>query len=303
MTGIVTEIAAGATAADTHVHVSGEQDLGVNLGYGGVVAAMDAWQSFRGDAALPAYNLAQVPGQEGGWGRGYAIPVHAAIDDSHLIPTGLRTHIWDNLRATIPNKFSTALEVTETVEDSVSMETKLTLGASFTSTVKVSGGPVSASGSATFSATAEVGKTWSKSRSLSVGSTDAAEAELPPGVAELLVLSSLMGPIVVVTTIQTQWRGQIRWRYGDGHPWQTVDLSVLEQHGLARPRDPHGTHSGLVTQRVAIGTVSEVDQTAVSLPATDPDSVKAALAGELQSRWPDRVSVVELPPSLGGGAV
>ena len=301
MTGIVTEIAAGATAADTHVHAYGEQDLGTNLGYGGVVAAMDEWQAQRGDQALPAYQYQPIPGQEGGWGRGYAVPVHAAVDDSKMIPTGLRTHIWDNLRAKIANKFSTALEVTETVEDSVSMETKLTLGASFTSTVKVTGGPVSASGSATFSATAEVGKTWTKSRSLSVGSTDAAEAELPPGVAELLILSSLKGPLLVVTTIQTQWRGGCQWRYGPGHPWQIVDWSQLEDHGLARPGDPHGTHSGLVTQTTQIGTVSEVDQTAVNLPATDPDSVKAALTGELQSRWPDRVfAVASLPPSLGG---
>lgn len=301
MTGIVTEISAGATAADTHVHVSGEQDLGIDLGYGGVVAAMDAWQAHRGDQALPAYQYQPIPGQEGGWGRGYAVPVHAAVDDSHLAPTGLRTHIWDNLKAPIPNKFSTALEVTETVEDSVSMETKLTLGASFTSTVKVTGGPVSASGSATFSATAEIGKTWSRSRSLSVGSTDAAEAELPPGIAELLILSSLKGPLRIVTTIQTLWRGGCQWRYGPGHPWQTMTWDAVMDHGLARPCDPHGIHSGLITQATQIGTVSEVDQTAVNLPATDPDSVKAALAGELQSRWPDRsVTLAVLPPSLGG---
>lgn len=300
MTGIVTEISAGATAADTHVHVYGEADLGLSLGYGGVVAAMDAFQAHRGDQALPAYQYQPLAGTHE-WGHGYAVPVHAAVDDSHLIPTGLRTHIWDNLAAQIPNKFSTALEVTETVEDSVSMETKLTLGASFTSTVKVTGGPVSASGSATFSATAEVGKTWSRDRSLAVGSTDAAEAELPPGIAELLILSSLKGPLRIVTTIQTLWRGGCQWRYGPGHPWQTLSWDAVMDHGLARPCDPHGTHSGLITQATQIGTVSEVDQTAVALQATDPDSVKAALAGELQSRWPNRATTVAtLPPSLGG---
>ena len=299
MTGIVTEIAAGATAAGTRVYTTGEQDLGVDLGFGGVQAAIDEWQAQRGDKALPPYQLQQTPGQ-GNWGRGWAKPVHAAVDDTHLIPTGLRTHIWDNLKAPVANKFSTSLEVTETVEDSVSTESKLTIGASFTSTVKVTGGPVSASGSATFSATAEVGKTWSQSRSLSVGSTDAAEAELPPGVAELLVLSSLKGPLAVVSVIQTEWRGSLQWRYGSNHPWQTVNLDVLEQHGLARPFDQHGMHNGLVTVTTKIGTVSEVDQTAVALAATDPGSVKAALEDELASRWPDRQpQVAELPPSLG----
>ena len=299
--GIVTEIAAGATAEDTHVHVTGEQDLGLNLGYGGVVAAMDAWQAFRGDAALPAYQLEQQPGTPGGWGRGYALPVHAAVDDSQLAPESLRTHVWDNLRAAIPNKFSTALQVAETVEDSVSLETKLDVTVGFSSTVKVSGGPVAASGTASFSATAEIGKTWSRSRSLTVGTTDGAESELPPHTAELLILSSLKGPLLVITTIQTEWRGAVRWRYGPKAPWQTVDLSVLMQHGLARPCDPHGTHNGLLTQAVQIGTVSEVDQTAVSIADTSKETIREAIAGELQSRWPERQTApLALPPSLGG---
>ena len=288
--GISIQVARGATADDTHIHTEGSIDLGQTLGYGGVVAAMDEWQAKRGDNAKPAYQYQPLPNSGGVWGRGWAHPISAHIDDSALIPTGLRRHIWDNLNANISNHFATSLTEEVTLTDSVEMSTKLTVGASLTTNVEVTGGPVKAGASATYSVQAEVGKTTTHSRSVSVGSTDSADTELPPHTAELLVLSSLEGPMSIVVLIQTTWLGGCQWRYGPGHPWQTMtSWDFVLDHGLARPGDPHGIHSGLATVTIGVGTVSEVDQTAVSIPDLSKNTLDAAVAKVLTERWPTRM--------------
>lgn len=298
--GITIQVARGATADDTRVHSEGSIDLGQSLGFGGVVAAMDEWQAKRGDQAKPAYQYQPLPNSGGCWGRGWAHPISAHVDDSALVPTGLRRHIWDNLASNIKNHFATSLTEEVTLTDSVEMSTKLTIGASLTTSVEVTGGPVKAGASATYSVQAEVGKTQTHSRSVSVGSTDSADAELPPHSAELLVLSSLEGPMSVKVLVQTTWLGGLQWRYGPGHPWQTMtSWDFVLDHGLARPGDPRGVHSGLAEISIGVGTVSEVDQTAVSVPDLSKTTLDKAVAGILAERWPSLPSVASRSPKNG----
>lgn len=279
MSGISIEITPGLTQDTTHVQHSGEQPLGITLGAGGVVAAMDEWLSQHKDFEPYEWrwdpNIGALPG--------VAKPI-STHTELNLQPEAFGDRIWDNSKAAAPTKFSVSLHKDVTLTTETSWSTKLTIGDSFTANVGVSGGPIKAGASNTVSVQAEVGKTTSKTTTVTLGTSDGSESELPPGVAELVVLTALSGDLQVFTQIQTSWEGHWLWRHrNSGENWRQFPATNVLDHGLARPWDAKGIHSGLMTLESKFGAAGEVRQQVESLADTSPTSVKNAIADALQS--------------------
>ena len=274
--GISIDIVPGATPDTTRVHAQGLQDLGIKVPYGALIAAMDVWQASKHD--FDPYEI--DPGPH--WPIGVALPIRTTVT-SDLQPVALATHLWDNLHGSVTTHYDTSLSETVTLTDTTTWTSELSATLTITAGVTVGEGPVKANASTTYSVTAKVGHTHTQTRTVAVGTTDGSSADLPVGKAELLVLTAERGPLTVTCVIQTGWQGSIRWRHKKGGVWQTVDMGLLMEHGLARPYDEHGIHDGITTLIQHHGTVSEVAQTAVAVPNDDPatltDAVRKLLDG------------------------
>lgn len=301
----------GFSAADSAVHGSGDiellEDYPDGLGFGGVQAAIDVWQSDRGEAHLPAYQFKPDPSwQEHGdrwWGDAHARILSAYVDDSGLKPEGLQIHLWDNLAGNTPFTYHTTLTKSVELTDSVTWTKKLSVSDTVSVNFEVSGGPIKAGGSNSLTVGAEMGKDTTHSKSVTVGTEDGSEATIPPGKADLLVLSALTGPLSLVVEIETYWVGSILWRRNSSEEWRQVSLDVLMEHGLARPLDPDGEHGGRETVTMDLGEVSEIDQTAIGVTDTSKAGLAAAEAHVLTDRFPpgQRATVAggQLPTIVG----
>lgn len=270
--GIRIDAVPGLDQDTTHVAQSGSHDLGITLDGGAVVAAMDHWLAAQKD--WKPYEWQWDPNT--GPPRGVARPIKTTVH-TDLAPEALADHLWDNTDAEAKTHFEIALERTVTLTTETSWETKLTVGDSFTANVELSGGPVKAGASNTISVQAEIGKTSTKTESVSLGVSDAASADLDPGQAELVVLTALAGSIILVTQIQTAWEGHWLWRHRNaGEAWRKFDADTVQDHGLARPWDHGGTHWGLTTLTTKFGCAGQVDQKVEALPDTSEASIAAA---------------------------
>ena len=254
-----------------NVQSHGYWDLGVTLGAGGIVAAMDGYLASR--KTFGSYRWRYDP--NAGPPKGIAQVIKSVVS-FNLKPAAFQQHLWDNLDASGPVEFSAQLERDTTIERSLTWETKLSISDAFTASCELAGGGIKAGASNTVTVSAEVGKTTSSSTTLHIGADDAVTATLQAGQADLVVLTALSGSIDVATTIQTGWSGHWLWQY-EGGQWQTMNAQTLEDHGLARPLDPHGTHSGIVTMTASFGAAGRVDQKVESLPDTSQKSIDEAV--------------------------
>lgn len=275
--GISVNVIPGLTAEETQIENNGEQDLGFDINSGAIIAGLDAY--------LSANPILDVPGKltwhldNGVWPRAKARVLHTVpVFDLH--PEALQSHIWDNSEGVAPTKFRASLHREITVERTVSWDTKLTVGDSFTTHIEVSGGPIKAGASNTISVQAEVGKSQSNSESLSVGTDDEVEATLDPGKAELVVLTVLGGSLVLVTTLQTYWDGAIWWQKAPHGTWHHNTIDEIGH--IIKPWDD-GYHNGIITQNTKIGAVSSVDQKIEKLVDTSSHSISDAINKALSS--------------------
>lgn len=288
MTGINIDITPGLTQDTTHVQHSGSQPLSERLGGGGVVAAMDEWLAQRHDNTPYEWQWDPAIGAL----PAVAIPL-ATTTSLDLTPDSYGQRVWDNLRGAAPQTFSVSLDHQLTLTTEVSWETKLSISDTLTAQIGVSGGPIKAGGSNAITVSAEIGHTTSHTETVTIGTTDSSTGTLPPGTAELVVLCALTGPLIITTQVQTAWQGHWLWRHRDkGESWRPFAASTVMDHGLARPYDPHGTHSGLTTLTARIGAAGEVTQQVVSLTDVSPQAIQDALARALSVYSPTEMVTI-----------
>ena len=258
------------------VRSEGWWDLNMKLGPGGIVGAFDAWLAAHGmfDKYQWRYTSAGRP-------RGVARCIHVDTNPN-VKPEALSNHLWDNLAGATTTHYSTALQRTVTQETSSSWETKLSISDTYTAEVGIEGGPLKAGAQNSVTVAAELGHSTSNTKSVTLGTTDEVSTDLPPGKADVVVLVAYVGTFDVVTTIQTAWEGSVEWSY-DGGSWQKMDMQTLMDHGLARPCDPKGQHSGIAKVTTRFGVAGEVDQKVVAVQDTAPSSVTTAIQGAVEA--------------------
>lgn len=259
---IVARLAADGTL---DAHESEPITLGDRLSADTLIAGLDAWTAANRDYRPFKWR----------WGphgppiaRAHVVSVTA---EPRLSPEAVTDHVWNNLHGASKTHYATSLTKSITLEDSSTVDTKLTVGDTFTASVEVSGGPVKAGASNSLSISAEVGKSTTRSRTVSLGTTDEVDAELKPGLADLVVMTALTGTVTVTAELRTYWDGYVIFERGG----ETTHPTATEIGHMLLPRDPHDTGGRLVVT-ADFGAAGEVDQTVVAIKSLAASEIARA---------------------------
>ena len=210
---------------------------------------------------------------------------------------------WDNRHADAPAHHEASLSesVDETVEIGWSQSLSATVGQSLS--VKAGSGPLEATAETSVSVTAEVGKSGSSSRSISLGVGSSVSADVPAGELWAAASTASKGDLTLDATIETKVSGDIVLDWGhrgqgfrpaDGNWYGHIVYSVIYAADLLAAVG----RSSTLTDHASIecGFFGASSQAPISdLPEKTIDAINARLWGG--DPQPDTVFDDTPPPS------